>query len=64
VVSLDFEDHPFEVRKFTEPCALGGAEQVYLDEVRMANSMLSGSRWNSASMTAMSLAFSSSRPRQ
>jgi alpha-D-ribose 1-methylphosphonate 5-phosphate C-P lyase len=32
-VSLDFEDHPFEVQKFTEPCALCGAEQVYLDEV-------------------------------
>src|ERR1700755_1586195 len=33
VVSLDFEDHPFEVQRFTEPCALCGAEQVYLDEV-------------------------------
>jgi alpha-D-ribose 1-methylphosphonate 5-phosphate C-P lyase len=33
VVSLDFEDHPFEVQKFTEPCALCGAEGVYLDEV-------------------------------
>jgi alpha-D-ribose 1-methylphosphonate 5-phosphate C-P lyase len=33
VVSLDFEDHPFEVQSFTEPCALCGAEGVYLDEV-------------------------------
>ena len=33
VVSLDFEDHPFETQRFTEPCALCGAEQVYLDEV-------------------------------
>ena len=33
VVSLDFEDHPFEVQKFDRPCALCGAEQVYLDEV-------------------------------
>jgi alpha-D-ribose 1-methylphosphonate 5-phosphate C-P lyase len=33
VKSLDFEDHPFEVQKFTEPCALCGATGVYLDEV-------------------------------
>ena len=33
VVSLDFEDHPFEVQHFSEPCALCGAEGVYLDEV-------------------------------
>jgi len=33
VVSLDFEDHPFEVQKFSEPCALCGATGVYLDEV-------------------------------
>ncbi|MDN2579612.1 alpha-D-ribose 1-methylphosphonate 5-phosphate C-P-lyase PhnJ [Aquibium sp. ELW1220] len=33
VVSLDFEDHPFEVQTFDRPCALCGAEQVYLDEV-------------------------------
>ena len=33
VVSLDFEDHPFEVQKFDEPCALCGAGGVYLDEV-------------------------------
>jgi alpha-D-ribose 1-methylphosphonate 5-phosphate C-P lyase len=33
VVSLDFEDHPFEVQKFSEPCALCGSTGVYLDEV-------------------------------
>jgi alpha-D-ribose 1-methylphosphonate 5-phosphate C-P lyase len=33
VVSLDFEDHPFERTSFTHPCALCGAEDVYLDEV-------------------------------
>ena len=33
VVSLDFEDHPFEVQTFDKPCALCGAEHVYLDEV-------------------------------
>ena len=33
VVSLDFEDHPFEVQKFDECCALCGAEGVFLDEV-------------------------------
>ena len=33
VVSLDFEDHPFEVQSFDKPCALCGAENVYLDEV-------------------------------
>ncbi len=33
VVSLDFEDHPFEVQSFDEPCALCGANGVYLDEV-------------------------------
>lgn len=33
VVSLDFEDHPFEVQKFDRPCALCAAENVYLDEV-------------------------------
>ena len=33
VVSLDFEDHPFEVQKFAEPCALCAAQGVYLDEV-------------------------------
>jgi alpha-D-ribose 1-methylphosphonate 5-phosphate C-P lyase len=33
VVSLDFEDHPFEVQRFAEPCALCGSTGVYLDEV-------------------------------
>jgi alpha-D-ribose 1-methylphosphonate 5-phosphate C-P lyase len=33
VVSLDFEDHPFTIQKFDKPCALCGAENVYLDEV-------------------------------
>jgi alpha-D-ribose 1-methylphosphonate 5-phosphate C-P lyase len=33
VVSLDFEDHPFRIQTFGKPCALCGAEGVYLDEV-------------------------------
>jgi alpha-D-ribose 1-methylphosphonate 5-phosphate C-P lyase len=33
VVSLDFEDHPFEIQHFDKPCALCGAGEVYLDEV-------------------------------
>ncbi|KQP41396.1 carbon-phosphorus lyase [Methylobacterium sp. Leaf104] len=33
VRSLDFEDHPFRVQSFDRPCALCGAEDVYLDEV-------------------------------
>ena len=33
VISLDFEDHPFEVQAFTDPCALCGATGVYLDEI-------------------------------
>ena len=33
VVSLDFEDHPFEVQKWDRPCALCGAGDSYLDEV-------------------------------
>lgn len=33
VVSLDFEDYPFEIQKFEEPCALCGSQGVYLDEV-------------------------------
>ncbi|MEP3275760.1 MAG: alpha-D-ribose 1-methylphosphonate 5-phosphate C-P-lyase PhnJ [Stappiaceae bacterium] len=33
VISLDFEDHPFDIQKWDEPCALCGAENVYLDEV-------------------------------
>ncbi|MCW5697545.1 MAG: alpha-D-ribose 1-methylphosphonate 5-phosphate C-P-lyase PhnJ [Bauldia sp.] len=33
VRSLDFEDHPFRVQEFTEPCGLCGSRGVYLDEV-------------------------------
>ncbi|MFY9210552.1 MAG: alpha-D-ribose 1-methylphosphonate 5-phosphate C-P-lyase PhnJ [Aestuariivita sp.] len=33
VVSLDFEDHPFEASKPDHPCALCGAIDSYLDEV-------------------------------
>jgi alpha-D-ribose 1-methylphosphonate 5-phosphate C-P lyase len=33
VRSLDFEDHPFRVQTFKEPCALCGAAGAYLDEV-------------------------------
>ncbi|MEM1078178.1 MAG: alpha-D-ribose 1-methylphosphonate 5-phosphate C-P-lyase PhnJ [Pseudomonadota bacterium] len=33
VVSLDFEDHPFEASKADHACALCGAEDSYLDEV-------------------------------
>jgi alpha-D-ribose 1-methylphosphonate 5-phosphate C-P lyase len=33
VVSLDFDDHPFEASKAPHPCGLCGAEGSYLDEV-------------------------------
>jgi alpha-D-ribose 1-methylphosphonate 5-phosphate C-P lyase len=33
VVSLDFEDHPFERYRHNAPCALCGADDSYLDEV-------------------------------
>ncbi len=33
VVSLDFDDHPFEASKANHVCALCGAEHSYLDEV-------------------------------
>jgi alpha-D-ribose 1-methylphosphonate 5-phosphate C-P lyase len=33
VVSLDFEDHPFEVQNWDEPCALCGAQSSFLDEI-------------------------------
>ncbi|MEX5729454.1 alpha-D-ribose 1-methylphosphonate 5-phosphate C-P lyase [Rhodovulum iodosum] len=33
VVSLDFEDYPFQRMKAEKPCALCGAEDSYLDEV-------------------------------
>ena len=38
VVSLDFEDHPFEIQAFTEPCGMCGASGVYLDEVVLDDS--------------------------
>lgn len=33
VVSLDFEDHPFTIQHWDQPCALCGSENSYLDEV-------------------------------
>jgi alpha-D-ribose 1-methylphosphonate 5-phosphate C-P lyase len=33
VISLDFDDYPFEVNKFDSPCGLCNATGVYLDEV-------------------------------
>jgi alpha-D-ribose 1-methylphosphonate 5-phosphate C-P lyase len=33
VESLDFEDHPFEVQRWDEVCALCGADDSYLDEI-------------------------------
>ncbi len=33
VKSLDFEDHPFTIQSWTEPCALCAATDSYLDEV-------------------------------
>ena len=33
VVSLDFEDHPFDPSKADHPCALCGSQDSYLDEV-------------------------------
>jgi alpha-D-ribose 1-methylphosphonate 5-phosphate C-P lyase len=33
VTSLDFEDRPFTVQRWTEPCAVCGAADSYLDEV-------------------------------
>ncbi|MEQ8346461.1 MAG: alpha-D-ribose 1-methylphosphonate 5-phosphate C-P-lyase PhnJ [Sneathiellaceae bacterium] len=33
VVSLDFEDHPFDVQRWDAPCALCGARDSFLDEV-------------------------------
>jgi alpha-D-ribose 1-methylphosphonate 5-phosphate C-P lyase len=33
VKSLDFEDHPFSIQKWDEPCALCGARDTYLDEI-------------------------------
>jgi alpha-D-ribose 1-methylphosphonate 5-phosphate C-P lyase len=33
VRSLDFDDYPFAVQEFAEPCGLCGAHGVYLDEI-------------------------------
>ncbi|MEM7439782.1 MAG: alpha-D-ribose 1-methylphosphonate 5-phosphate C-P-lyase PhnJ [Pseudomonadota bacterium] len=33
VISLDFEDHPFQPSKADHPCGLCGAQNAYLDEV-------------------------------
>jgi alpha-D-ribose 1-methylphosphonate 5-phosphate C-P lyase len=33
VRSLDFEDHPFEIQKWDESCALCGARDTFLDEI-------------------------------
>jgi alpha-D-ribose 1-methylphosphonate 5-phosphate C-P lyase len=33
VESLDFDDHPFTVQKWDEPCAICGSRHSYLDEV-------------------------------
>lgn len=33
VQSLDFEDHPFEIQKWDEPCAICGSKDTFLDEV-------------------------------
>ena len=33
VKSLDFDDHPFEVQKWSRPCALCCARDTFLDEV-------------------------------
>ncbi|MEN3794086.1 alpha-D-ribose 1-methylphosphonate 5-phosphate C-P-lyase PhnJ [Fulvimarina sp. MAC3] len=35
IESLDFEDHPFRIQAFDQPCGLCGAEGVYLDEIVM-----------------------------
>ena len=33
VQSLDFDDHPFEIQKWDDPCAICGATHTFLDEV-------------------------------
>ncbi|WP_016676810.1 alpha-D-ribose 1-methylphosphonate 5-phosphate C-P-lyase PhnJ, partial [Yersinia pestis] len=35
VESLDFDDHPFSVQQWDDPCALCGSRHSYLDEVVM-----------------------------
>lgn len=33
VKSLDFDDHPFEIQKWDEPCSICGATDTFLDEI-------------------------------
>jgi alpha-D-ribose 1-methylphosphonate 5-phosphate C-P lyase len=33
VKSLDFEDHPFTIQKWDQPCGICGSKLSYLDEV-------------------------------
>jgi alpha-D-ribose 1-methylphosphonate 5-phosphate C-P lyase len=33
VKSLDFEDYPFQIEKWDQPCALCGADDTFLDEI-------------------------------
>lgn len=33
VKSLDFEDHPFEIQKWDEPCSICGSRDSFLDEI-------------------------------
>jgi alpha-D-ribose 1-methylphosphonate 5-phosphate C-P lyase len=33
VKSLDFEDHPFDVQKWNEPCSICGSRDSFLDEI-------------------------------
>ena len=33
IISLDFEDHPFEVQKWDEKCAVCGSDTSFLDEI-------------------------------
>lgn len=38
VESLDFDDHPFTVQSWDEPCAICGSTHSYLDEVVLDDS--------------------------
>ncbi|MEY8713021.1 carbon-phosphorus lyase complex subunit PhnJ [Mangrovibacter phragmitis] len=38
VESLDFDDHPFDIQHWDQPCALCGSRDSYLDEVVMDDS--------------------------
>ena len=49
VVSLDFEDHPFDIDAPKEPCGLCGARGVYLDEILLDDA---GTRMFACSDTA------------